>query len=295
MKKIFIIIVSLIILLAAWRERFVLEKFFNEKVLGIINSIQQSPLATSALESADALAGRVFTGGALRSSENASNAFLTGSGVLEWTNKNRSQFGAAALVPNPQLDNAAKAKLKDMFAQQYFEHISPQGKGPADLARAAGYNYIIIGENLALGNFKDDESLVTAWMNSPGHRANILNKKYTQIGIAVGQGVYEGRNVWMAVQEFGRPMNDCPAIDKNLKIRIDLLSKDLAEAESALNQKKRELESLSPQSREEYEAYNLEVKKYNDLVHIYNNRLDEAKQLTAQYNSQIKIFNACAQ
>lgn len=295
MKKIFIIIVSLIILLAAWRERFVLEKFFNEKVLGIINSIQQSPLATSALESADALAGRVFTGGALRSSENASNAFLTGSGVLEWTNKNRSQFGAAALVPNPQLDNAAKAKLKDMFAQQYFEHISPQGKGPADLARAAGYNYIIIGENLALGNFKDDESLVTAWMNSPGHRANILNKKYTKIGIAVGQGVYEGRNVWMAVQEFGRPMNDCPAIDKNLKIRIDLLSKDLAEAESALNQKKRELESLSPQSREEYEAYNLEVKKYNDLVHIYNNRLDEAKQLTAQYNSQIKIFNACAQ
>src|SRR6185369_15716694 len=118
--------------------------------------------------------------------------------------------GLPALKENALLDKAAKKKLDDMFAQQYFEHINPQGKGPSDLAKSVGYDYIAIGENLALGNFKNDAELVQAWMDSPGHRANILNKQYTEIGVAVGQGTYEGKKTWLAVQEFGRPTSSCP-------------------------------------------------------------------------------------
>ena len=62
---------------------------------------------------------------------------------------------------------------------------------------------------------------MTAWMNSPGHRANILNPHFQEIGVAVGKGMYEGHETWIAVQSFGMPLSACPASDANLKIKID--------------------------------------------------------------------------
>lgn len=128
----------------------------------------------------------IFTPGGLRAKFEVPNARLTAAGIIEQTNAQRGDFGQSALKENEQLNQAALAKVKDMFAGQYFEHISPLGKGPADLAKAAGYLYVSIGENLALGNYKDDAALVEAWMNSPGHRANILDPRFTEIGIGVG-------------------------------------------------------------------------------------------------------------
>ena len=69
-----------------------------------------------------------------------------------------------------------------------------------------------------MGNFKNDQDLVSAWLNSPGHRANILNTRFTEIGTAVLKGFYEGREVWMAVQEFGLPLSSCPNPDSKVKI-----------------------------------------------------------------------------
>ena len=70
-----------------------------------------------------------------------------------------------ALKENAELDKSAAAKVADLFAKQYFEHESPDGKGPSDLALAAGYKYAIIGENLAEGNFESDQAVMDAWLS----------------------------------------------------------------------------------------------------------------------------------
>src|SRR5262249_8345343 len=125
----------------------------------------------------------------LRGGDASANVTLTQAGVIKWTNIQRQENGALpALTVNAKLNESAQLKLKDMFAKQYFEHVSPSGVGPDGLANEVGYAYASIGENLALGNFADDRALVQAWMDSPGHRANILGKSYREIGVAVGKG-----------------------------------------------------------------------------------------------------------
>ena len=110
---------------------------------------------------------------------------LTKAQVIEITNERRKENGGlAALKENLRLDVSAEKKLEDMFAKQYFEHLSPDNVGVKDLAKNAGYEYILIGENLAMGDFNNDSALLDAWMASPGHRENILNKNYTEIGVA---------------------------------------------------------------------------------------------------------------
>ena len=233
----------------------------------------------------------------LKSYEDKSQvSLLTHVGVINWTNTNRAQNGGLpALKENSKLDQAASAKLKDMFKQQYFEHKSPQGVGASDLAKAAGYEYVSIGENLALGNFADDQDLVQAWMDSPGHRANILNSKFQEIGTAVGRGMFEGKMTWLAVQEFGKPASSCPAISANLKTEISFLQAEINKTESELVALKNEMDAMSPKTQAEYDAYNQKVAEYNSMVKIFNNKVDRSKLLTEQYNVQVRAFNACAQ
>ncbi|MBW6441050.1 hypothetical protein K0B03_03400, partial [Patescibacteria group bacterium] len=158
----------------------------------------------------------------LVSRENSENSYLTKAGVLNWTNIQRDETESfSALLKSNILDEIAMARLEDMFAKQYFEHISPEGFGASDIAKDVNYEYISIGENIALGNFKDDQTLVQAWMDSPGHRANILNTSYTEIGIAVKKGSYENHQMWIGVQIFGRPFSDCPKVNQNLKTEIE--------------------------------------------------------------------------
>ena len=162
------------------------------------------------------------------------------------------------------------------------------------MAKAAGYDYIAIGENLALGNFTDDEELVTAWMNSPGHRANILNKSFMEIGAAVGRGTFEGKQVWLAVQEFGKPASACPDIDGTLKLQISSLEQEVSTLEPQLSQLKQEIDQANPKNKAEYDEYNQKVAQYNSLVAVYNNKVDKLKSSVNEYNNQIRAFNACA-
>jgi hypothetical protein len=232
--------------------------------------------------------------GPLRGSLDAiQSSNLTVSGTFEWTNKSRTDNGLPALRSNETLNQAAQLKVQDMFAKQYFEHVSPDGKGPADVVNAVHYEYVAVGENLALGNFRNDEKLVEAWMNSPGHRANILSAKFTEIGIAVGKGRYEGRTVWLAVQTFAKPASDCPLVDANLKAQINSYQTEADALEVQIKSKKAELEAQDPKSKNEYDEYNAQVKDYNQLVKMYNNKIDQLKQLVAAYNSQVAAFNAC--
>jgi hypothetical protein len=131
-------------------------------------------------------------------------------GVLtNLTNDERKDNNAPPLTENSLLALAAELKAKDMAENGYFAHTSPDGKTPWYWLKQVGYSYSYAGENLAV-NFFDSEDVARAWMNSPTHRANIVKDKYTEIGIGVANGVYEGRNTVFVAQFFGTPINITP-------------------------------------------------------------------------------------
>ncbi len=193
------------------------------------------------------------------------------------------------LTENAKLDEAAAAKANDMFKNQYFEHISLSGIDPGKLVQNYGYNYIVAGENLILGNFTSEKELVQAWMNSPGHRANILNNRYSEIGVAIIKGTYKGEIVWIGVQEFGLPLSSCSQIDNTLKNEIDSGKIQLDNLSLQIDQKRTEIDNTNPRS----EVYNQMINDYNQLVAQYNSLASQVKQIIATYNNQVNIFNNC--
>lgn len=124
--------------------------------------------------------------------------------IITETNKVRQANGLSQLTANPQLDAAAAEKLNDMIANGYFAHTSPAGISPWHWIQKNGYKYTHAGENLALGYFTAGDT-VTAWMNSPSHKANILNKNYQEIGVATGKASISGVTGVLTVQVFGKP------------------------------------------------------------------------------------------
>ncbi len=174
-----------------------------------------------------------------------------------------------------------------MFAKQYFEHISPTGVGPGDVIQKAGYNYIIVGENLALGGFKNDKDLVDAWMASPGHRANILNKNYTEIGVASEEGMYNGQKVSISAQIFGKPLSLCESPNESIKTQISNYKNSAENLFSSMTQIKNQLNTLTGTTKIEKAA------EYNSDASLYNNLITEMKKLTIEYNNQVTVFNNC--
>ena len=177
-----------------------------------------------------------------------------------------------------------------MFRQQYFEHESPDGKHPADVIKATGYDYLVVGENLALGNYENDQVLVEAWMNSPGHRANILDGKFEEIGVAVGKGMFEGKEVWLAVQEFGTPSSSCPNPGAGIKSQIEQNRLSIQAEETSLATLKKQIEANKYRTREEYDNA---VAEYNRRADALNELIDRTKALVNDYNSQVNSFNRC--
>lgn len=124
--------------------------------------------------------------------------------VISLTNQNRTNNGLVALHTNSRLTAAAQAKAKDMFAKDYWAHDSPDGKTPWDFIVAAGYSYSTAGENLAK-DFDTSAGVVNAWMNSAEHRANILNKSFVDVGVAVMNGTLQGETTTLVVALYASP------------------------------------------------------------------------------------------
>src|SRR3989338_531090 len=131
-------------------------------------------------------------------------AAVISSVLVDLTNGDRGAGSLGGLAISPVLTVAAQAKADDMAAKGYFAHVSPEGKDPWYWFRQQGYTFLYAGENLAV-DFSDSIDVERAWMNSPTHRANILNGNFTQIGIATAQGTYQGRSTTFVVQMFGTP------------------------------------------------------------------------------------------
>lgn len=245
---------------------------------------------------------------------------LTLEKVLEWTNKYRQDENLPQLSVNNDLINAADTKVKDMFSKQYFEHVSPTGTTPAQLVLKSGYNYKITGENLALGDFKNEKDLVDAWMASPGHRANILNPEYKEIGISTELNDYQGRNTWLAVQEFGQLAPNCTKPDQNLSNKIDdkkteyetlaeqmeILAQDAQNLSNQANEKIEQGNTIFAQTRSKTKAQpywdegqalrKQSQQKFADAQAIdeqLKNLYDQIQILITQYNFQVNSYNQC--
>jgi uncharacterized protein YkwD len=215
---------------------------------------------------------------------------LTAEGVIADTNAERASSTLASLAESQLLDDIATLRLEDMFTNQYFAHVSPTGQSALTVASTVGYSYLALGENLALGNFAGNQGVVSAWMASPGHRANILSTHYTQIGVAVGKGTYEGQSAWIAVQVFGRPASDCPSPDANLKSSIDAAEAELNQMAVQLSNDDAAIGNANPKYGTDY---NNDVGAYNALVQEYNTLAAQVKAEVSQYDTEVQAFNTC--
>ncbi|MDJ1134889.1 sigma-70 family RNA polymerase sigma factor [Streptomyces iconiensis] len=118
--------------------------------------------------------------------------------VAALVNAERAKKGCGPVRTNDKLDTAASGHSADMAARDFFDHTNPDGKGPGDRITAAGYRWSTYGENIAKGQ-NSPEEVMKGWMNSPGHRANILNCSYKEMGLGLRQG--QGGPWW--TQAFG--------------------------------------------------------------------------------------------
>ena len=110
--------------------------------------------------------------------------------VVELTNQERAKNGLPALKLDVELSKVARDKSKDMQTKNYFSHTSPTYGSPFDMMKAYGISYKSAGENIAMGQ-RSPEEVVQAWMNSQGHRENIMNPNFTHIGVGhVATGNY---------------------------------------------------------------------------------------------------------
>jgi uncharacterized protein YkwD len=106
--------------------------------------------------------------------------------VLALVNQERTAAGCAPVVADAGLAGVARAHSADMRDRNYFSHTTPEGVGPFDRARAAGVGYAR-AENIARGQ-ADAAAVMQGWMDSPGHRANILDCSLTKLGVGVAEG-----------------------------------------------------------------------------------------------------------
>mgnify|MGYP001267562225 CR=1 FL=1 len=107
--------------------------------------------------------------------------------VVTLVNQERAKAGLPALQSDPLLTKVALEKAKDMSINNYFSHTSPTYGSPFDMMRSFGVKYSYAGENIASGQ-RSPQEVMDAWMNSSGHRANILSKNFTKIGVAYYKG-----------------------------------------------------------------------------------------------------------
>lgn len=131
---------------------------------------------------------------------------MSPTGLLNNTNDERTKNGLSSLTTNTLLAKAAQAKADDMVARNYWSHNTPDGQEPWIFITNAKYDYLAAGENLAYG-FASSQDAVTGWMNSPGHRANILNSDYQEVGFGIANSSSYQNNgeETIVVAMYGKP------------------------------------------------------------------------------------------
>ncbi|MGA2417779.1 MAG: CAP domain-containing protein [Candidatus Staskawiczbacteria bacterium] len=267
--------------------------YFKDNAINFYNGLNKKVQAfkkTEVGQTISQVGKEIFAPPPLNVGGSEKQVVLLQSKIISETNLQRQENGnLPALIENTKLDEAAGAKANDMFQNQYFEHTSPSGVDPGKLVQSYGYDYIVAGENLILGNFGSEKEVVQDWMNSPGHRANILNNRYTEIGVAIIKGTYQKQTVWIGVQEFGLPLSTCGQPNTALKDQIDSEKIQLDNLSSQIDEKKTEINNTGQDSP----AYSQMIDDYNQWVEQYNSLASQTKENITIYNNQVNDFNNC--
>lgn len=158
-----------------------------------------SAVGVSALDSSPAVAAsgnaKKCGGGKIALNPNELKAFKI-------HNNMRQNRGLSKLCVHPALQKAARAHSRDMINRDYFSHNTKgSNRNPGQRLKGAGYNWRTYGENI--GYNSSSKAMMKAWINSPGHRSNILNKSFKEIGIGAVRGNYRGNNTIMFTADFG--------------------------------------------------------------------------------------------
>lgn len=235
--------------------------------------------------------------------------------IIDLTNKARGLNGLPALSENQLLNAIAETRARDMFEKQYFAHVSPSGDQASDVAQRIGYQYKIIAENIASGRFLTNQKVIDGWMQSPGHRKNLLSSEVKELGAAIIKGSMSGQETWISVQIFGLQspsvsQETCVAPSQGLLNEIQGKKAEISELNDSLKRIKQELDSeyasietdrrlLSGRSQEQYDL-SIRIKAYNEKINWQNQRVADikAKALVLQsmineYNEMLQTFNSC--
>ncbi len=129
---------------------------------------------------------------------------ITIASLLSQTNQVRQKENLSKLAINSKLNDAAYKKAQNMIELQYWEHDAPDGTKPWKWLGEVGYDYDQAGENLAK-NFSNTEAVMDAWLKSASHKANIMNKYYSEVGFAILDGKMEGAPTSLIVAFYGDP------------------------------------------------------------------------------------------
>ena len=156
--------------------------------------------------------------------------------IISLTNNLRAKIDLLPLKENQRLDMAATQKVQDMFAGQYFAHMSPSGVSLDSWINKSNYKYSVAGENLAIG-YTDSNELINAWKNSPTHYDNIIDPNFQEVGVAISSGIFDNIDTVLAAQYFARPEKivALPIIEKTIseidvKGNITIKGDDLADS-----------------------------------------------------------------
>jgi uncharacterized protein YkwD len=127
--------------------------------------------------------------------------------VIKEVNAQRVAMGLGELEQNEALNSVAQQKVEDMVSRGYFSHNTPDGQNPWYWIQKNKIAYSLAGENLAV-RFEKPQDVVSGWMNSPSHKKNVLNGGYTQTGVGVAKGNYEGKEAIFVVEFYLQPKKE---------------------------------------------------------------------------------------
>ncbi len=176
--------------------------------------------------------------------------------IVDLTNNERSELQLGTLTRNTKLDRAAKLKAEDMAEHSYFSHYSPTGVSPWHWFDKVNYVYLHAGENLAV-HFNDSSDVIDAWMDSPLHRANIMDGKYTEIGVGTARGEFGGVPTVFVVQLFGTEQKPLATAKTKTEVKPLASASDISVEKITQNTNEapnRGSETVSPATIETVEA-----------------------------------------
>lgn len=225
---------------------------------------------------------------------------LTKDAVIELTNKARADHGLAPLAENQLLNSIAEARARDMLEKQYFAHVSPTGQQASDIAQSVGYAYRIIAENIGSGIFFTNRKIIDGWMQSPGHRQNILSTEVQDIGAAVVRGKMKGMDTYITVQIFGLPSlpvehKVCVAPPESLLHDINTGKAELNAMQDQLDRLKAELVAQQASiGKDQADVYNdaQNVQKLNERINAFNEKSRWFNKLAAEANGKALVTDA---